>query len=171
MTSGGWRLPTVPIWGISTKCISLVILSVLVHETCVLNNKKLNIAYFFSFGKTPKARSEKVPRLHVYRDVLGTYSEREFKDCPSNRFLRKVFFTSWCLPSAYQTLQNQNKLKTYCVLFWSYCGPRRLDQNRTIRARDRGFVCQLGSRIIFTICEWEYKQSINMPKCLIIQII
>ena len=46
-------------------------------------------------------------------------------------------------PSAYQTLQNQNKLKNQYVLFWSYYGSGHLDQNRTIRGRPRGIMCRL----------------------------
>ena len=47
------------------------------------------------------------------------------------------------MPAVYQTLQSQNKLKTYYSLFWSYYGLGHLDQNRTIRGFPQGIVCQL----------------------------
>ena len=42
------------------------------------------------------------------------------------------------MPSVYQTLQSQNKLKTSYVLFFSYYGPGHLDQNRTIMGTSSG---------------------------------
>ena len=48
------------------------------------------------------------------------------------------------MPAVYQTLQSQNKLKTYYALFWSYYGLGHLDQNKTIRGCPQGIVCQLG---------------------------
>ena len=39
---------------ISTKCIFVIQFSLLVHEMCVLNTKKLVIAYSFILMKRPK---------------------------------------------------------------------------------------------------------------------
>ena len=55
VTSGGWRSRDVPrasILNISTKRISVVKFSVLVHQMCVLDTRKLVTAYFFSLGET-----------------------------------------------------------------------------------------------------------------------
>ena len=55
-TFGGWcsrDVPWMSILNISTKCIPMVIISVLADQMCVLNTKKLVMAYSFSFGLTP----------------------------------------------------------------------------------------------------------------------
>ena len=55
VTSGGWGsrdIPRASILNISTKRMSMVILSVLVHQMCVSDTKKLVIAYSFSFRET-----------------------------------------------------------------------------------------------------------------------
>ena len=55
VTSGGWRLQDVAkasILNISAKRISVVILSFFVHRMCVLDTKKLVIAYSSNFIKT-----------------------------------------------------------------------------------------------------------------------
>ena len=50
---------------INTKCISMVIFSVLVHQMSVLGIKKLFVAYSFSFGETScesaKKRTKVIP--------------------------------------------------------------------------------------------------------------
>ena len=63
--SGGWHdrdVPTTSVLNISTKRISVVIFSVLVHQMCVLNTKKLVIAYLFSFRETSYGRPKNVPK-------------------------------------------------------------------------------------------------------------
>ena len=55
MTSGGCPYRDVPralILNISTKRISVVIFYVLIDQICVLDTKKLAIAYPFRFGET-----------------------------------------------------------------------------------------------------------------------
>ena len=55
MTSGGWNSRNVPrtsTLNINTKRIYVVIVSALAHQMCVLNTKKLIVAYSFSFGET-----------------------------------------------------------------------------------------------------------------------
>ena len=55
VTSGGWCCPDVPrasILNINTKHISVVIFWFLVYQMCVLDENKLVISYFFSFGET-----------------------------------------------------------------------------------------------------------------------
>ena len=99
MTSGRWRPRNVPrtsILNTSTECISVVIFSVLVHQMCVLHNKKLVIAYSFSFGETSYERPKNVPKWHLQRDVFSTSSGRQFKYFPKNKFLGKFFYISWC---------------------------------------------------------------------------
>ena len=73
------------------KRISVVIFSVLVHQMCILDTKKLVIAYSFSFGEKLYERPKNVQKWHLQPDVLGTSSRRQFKHFPSNRFLRKFF--------------------------------------------------------------------------------
>ena len=99
MTSGLWHPRNVPrtsILNTSTERISVVIFSVLVHQMCVLDNKKLVIAYSFSFGETSYERPKNVPKWHLQRDVFGTSSGRQFKYFPKNKFLGKFFYISWC---------------------------------------------------------------------------
>ena len=99
MTSGRWRPRNVPrtsILNTSTERISVVIFSVLVHQMCVLDNKKLVIAYSFSFGETSYERPKNVPKWHLQRDVFGTSSGRQFKYFPKNKFLGKFFYIYWC---------------------------------------------------------------------------
>ena len=99
MTSGLWRPRNVPrtsILNTSTERISVVIFPVLVHQMCVLDNKKLVIAYSFSFGETSYERPKNVPKWHLQRDVFGTSSGRQFKYFPKNKFLGKFFYISWC---------------------------------------------------------------------------
>ena len=63
--SGRWRRRDVPrtsILNMSTKRISVVIFSVLVHQMCVSDNKKLVIAYFSSLGETSYKRPKNVPK-------------------------------------------------------------------------------------------------------------
>ena len=65
VTSGGSRYRDVPrasILNINIKRISVVIFSVLVHQTCVLDTKKLLIAYSFSFGETSYERPKIVQK-------------------------------------------------------------------------------------------------------------
>ena len=99
MTSGLWRPRNVPrtsILNTSTERISVVIFSVLVHQMCVLHNKKLVIAYSFSFGETSYERPKNVPKWHLQRDVFSKSSGRQFKYFPKNKFLGKFFYISWC---------------------------------------------------------------------------
>ena len=42
---------------------------------CVLDNKKLVIAYSFSFGETSYERPMNVPKWHLQRDLIGTSSD------------------------------------------------------------------------------------------------
>ena len=59
--SGGRRSREVPrtsILDISRKCISVVIFSVLIHQMCVLDTKKLVITYSSSFGETSSCQSD-----------------------------------------------------------------------------------------------------------------
>ena len=72
--SGGWHdrdVPTTSILNISTKGISVVIFSVLVHQMCVLNTKKLVIAYLFSFRETSYGRPKNVPKWSCSVTSLG----------------------------------------------------------------------------------------------------
>ena len=85
VTSSRWRprdVPRTSILNISTKRISVVTFSVLVHQMYVLDNKKLVIAYSFSFGETSYERHKNVPKWHLQRDVCGTSSGRQFKHFP-----------------------------------------------------------------------------------------
>ena len=98
MTSGEWRSWDVPITStlnISTNRISVVVFSVLVHQMCVLDTKKLVTAYSFSFGETSYERPKNVPKWHLQLDVLGTSSGRQFKLFPQS-FLGKFYYISWC---------------------------------------------------------------------------
>ena len=75
MTSGGSRYRDVSrasILNINIKRISVVIFSVLVHQTCVLDTKKLLVAYSFSFEETSYERPKIVQKWHLQSDVLGT---------------------------------------------------------------------------------------------------
>ena len=72
--SGVWHdrdVPTTSILNISTKRISVVIFSVLVHQMCVLNTKKLVIAYLFSFRETSYGRPKNVPKCTSSVTSLG----------------------------------------------------------------------------------------------------
>ena len=60
------------------------------------------------------------------------------------------------MPSAYQTLQSQNKLKTQYILFWSYYGPGRLHQNRTLRGGPQDVVCRLNRNENFVRIFWDH---------------
>ena len=80
--SGVWRSQDVPrtsILNICTKRISVVVVSVLVHQVSVLDTKRLVIVYSFSFGETSYERPKIVPKSHLQWDVLGTSSGRQFK--------------------------------------------------------------------------------------------
>ena len=99
MTSGGWHYRDVPrtsVLNVSAKRISLVIFSVLVHQMCVLDTKTLVYGYSFSFGETSWERLKNVLNWYSQCDVLGTSSGRQFNHYPSNRFLWKFFYISWC---------------------------------------------------------------------------
>ena len=75
VTSGGWRSQDVPrtsMLNINTKHVFQVIFSVLVHQMCVLDAKKLIIVYSFSFGGTSYEHLKNVQKWHLQRDVLGT---------------------------------------------------------------------------------------------------
>ena len=77
VTSGGWRSPDVPrtsILNMSKKLISVVIFSVLMHQMCVLDTKKLVITYSFGFGETSCELPRNVPKWRLQHDVLGTSS-------------------------------------------------------------------------------------------------
>ena len=52
-------------------------------------------------------------------------------------------FLFFLILTVYQTLHCQSKLKTWYVLFWSYYGPGRLDQYRTIMGCPQDVVCRL----------------------------
>ena len=72
--SGGWHdrdVPTTSVLNISTKRISVVIFSDLVHQMCVLNTKKLVIAYLFSFRETSYGRPKNVPKCTSSVTSLG----------------------------------------------------------------------------------------------------
>ena len=60
----------------------MVIFSALVHQMCVLDNKKLVIAYSFSFGEMSYELPKNVPKGHLQRDDLGTSSGRQVKGLP-----------------------------------------------------------------------------------------
>ena len=46
---------------------------------CVLDTKKLIIAYSFSFEETSYERPKTVKKWHLQRDVIGTSSGRQFE--------------------------------------------------------------------------------------------
>ena len=58
---GSRDVPWTSILNISTKRISVVKLSVLVHQMCVLDTKKLVISYSFSLGETSQQRPKVTP--------------------------------------------------------------------------------------------------------------
>ena len=65
--SGVWRSQDVPrtsILNICTKRISVVVVSVLVHQVSVLDTKRLVIVYSFSFGETSYERP-KIVQSHT----------------------------------------------------------------------------------------------------------
>ena len=75
VTLGGWCSPDVArtsILNISTKCISVVTFSVLVYQMCVLDTKKLVIAFSFSLGETSYESPKNIPKWHLQHDVLKT---------------------------------------------------------------------------------------------------
>ena len=55
------------------------------------------------------------------------------------------FFLFFLIPTTYQTMHCQSKLKIWYVLFWSYYVTGRLDLNRTIKGCLQDAVCRLGS--------------------------
>ena len=57
-----WEVPRTSVLNISTKYISVVIFSVLVHQMCVLDTKKLVIAHSFSFGETSYGRLKNISK-------------------------------------------------------------------------------------------------------------
>ena len=74
VTPGDWRSRNVPrksILNISTKRISVVIFSVLVHQLCVLETKKLVIAHSFRFGEPSYERPKNVLKWQLQRDAVG----------------------------------------------------------------------------------------------------
>ena len=75
--SGGVARPS--ILKRNTKRICVVIFSVLVHQMCVLDTKKLIIGYSFSFREMSYERPKKVQKWHLQREVLGTFSGRQFR--------------------------------------------------------------------------------------------
>ena len=82
---GQWRPCDVfrmSILNISTKRISVVIFSVLVHQLCILHNKKLVIVYSCSFRETPYERPKNSQEWHRQHDVLGKSLGRQFKHFP-----------------------------------------------------------------------------------------
>ena len=46
---------------------------------CVLDTKKLIIAYSFSFEETSYERPKTVKKWHLQRDLIGTSSGRQFE--------------------------------------------------------------------------------------------
>ena len=103
-------VPRTSILNISSKCISEVIFSVLVHQMCALDTKKSVIAHSFSFGerpmnvlKTSQSDTCSVTLLGRPQDVnLNIFHEIGFTE----------IFIYFLMPSAYRTLQSENKLKT-----------------------------------------------------------
>ena len=84
VASGEWHSRDVPrtsTLNISTKRISVVIFLFLVHQMCVLDIKKLVIAYSFSFGETSYERPKHVSKRPLQRDVLNlnNFYKRGFK--------------------------------------------------------------------------------------------
>ena len=53
------------------------------------------------------------------------------------------FFIFFLIPTAYQTMHCQSRLKIWYVLFWSYYGPGRLELNRTIKGHPQDVVCRV----------------------------
>ena len=109
--SGGWcswDIPRVSILNISTKCISVLIFSVLVHQICVLDTKKLVITYSFCFGEIFYKHPKNVPKEHLQCDALGMSSRHKFDHQKKKIFREMVLY--FLLPSVYQMLQSQIKL-------------------------------------------------------------
>ena len=74
------------------------------------------------------------------------------------------FFQFFLIPTVYQTMYCQNYLKTWFVLFWSYYGPGRFDQSRTIRGHPPDAVCRLGIIAIFFKINVMKKTKIRLIK-------
>ena len=49
---------------------------------CVLDSKKLVIAYSFSFGETSSEHPKRAPKRQLQLDVLGASSGLQFKHFP-----------------------------------------------------------------------------------------
>ena len=88
VTSRGWRSRDVHSFSflhISIKRVSVVILPVLVHQTCLFNVIKLVFAYSFSFGETSVERPKNVSKWHPQCDNIGTSSGCHLNHYPLNR--------------------------------------------------------------------------------------
>ena len=57
-----------------------------------------------------------------------------------------VFFLFFLILIVDQALCNQSKLKMWYILFWSYYGLGRLNQNRNIRVRPQDILSRMGNK-------------------------
>ena len=95
---------------INTKHIPVVIFSLLVHQMYVFDTKTLVIAYSFILEKRPMNVLKMSKSDTCSMTYLGRPQDVNLIVFRKKRFLRK-FFLYLRMPRAYQTLQNQNKLK------------------------------------------------------------
>ena len=105
VTSGGWHSRDVLRASPSMKRISIAILSVLVHQMCVLNTDNLVIGYYLSFGKTSLERPKNITVWS--RSVMSLKCHQNFNlIIIHENVLRKVFLC-FMMPSVYQALKSQ----------------------------------------------------------------